>query len=134
MNSHTNLLVLKILYIHTSLFSQCLYIHILDTYASSSVLKNAYLAKNVINCNAEENILMLTNGGGLYFNDMGEILPFPMIVHINESSMYNILYFAEVDKIAVVHINMDASKEKLINIHIKDGKFIYFKACLGGLF
>ena len=45
-----------------------------------------------------------------------------MKVHINESSMANILPFAEVANIAGVHIKMDMSKGKLINVNIKDGK------------
>ena len=65
---------------------------------------------------------------------MGDLLLLPIKVHINESSMVNILSFAEVDKIAGVHIKMDMSKEKLINVHIKDGKIIHFKACEEGHF
>ena len=53
---------------------------------------------------------MLTNGGHLYFNQMGDLLQFPMKVHINESSMANILPFAEVSNIEGVHINMEMSK------------------------
>ena len=45
-----------------------------------------------------------------------------MTVHINESSIYNILSFAEVSNIVGVHIKMDMYKGKLINVHIKDGK------------
>ena len=48
--------------------------------------------------------------------------------------MANILSFVEVSNIAGVHINMDTYKEKLINVHIKDGKIIHFKACAEGLF
>ena len=47
--------------------------------------------------------------------------------------MANILSFAEVSNIAVVHINMDTSKEKVINVHIEDGKFFHFKACVEGI-
>ena len=71
---------------------------------------------------------MLTNGGHIFFTHMVELLIFPMKFHINESSMENILYFVEVAHIAVVHIKMDTSKEKLINVHIEDGRIIHFKA------
>ena len=40
----------------------------------------------------------------------------------------------EAVNIAGVHINMETSKEKVINVHIKDGKTIYFKAFAEGLF
>ena len=77
---------------------------------------------------------MLTNGGHLSFNQMGDLLIFLMKVHINELSMANILYFAAVTNIAGVHIKMDMSKEKVINVHIEYGKIIHFKACTEGLF
>ena len=48
--------------------------------------------------------------------------------------MVNILAFAEVSNIAGVHINMDISKEKVINIQIQYGIIIQFKACAEGLF
>ena len=83
---------------------------LLDTYSSASVLKSAYLAKNVRNCNAEEKLLMLKTGGHLHLNQMREILLLPMMVHINESSTESILYFAEVSDISGVNINMDTSK------------------------
>ena len=47
---------------------------------------------------------------------------------------YYILSFSEVFNISVVHINMDTSKEKVINVNIKDRKIIHFKACAKGLF
>ena len=48
--------------------------------------------------------------------------------------MANILSFAEVAKIAGVNINMDTSKEKVINVHIKYGKSIHLKSCTEGIF
>ena len=42
--------------------------------------------------------------------------------------MRNILSFEEVANITGVNINMDTSKEKVINVHIKDGTFIHLKA------
>ena len=65
---------------------------------------------------------------------MGDLLILPMTVHINESSMANILYFPEVVNITGVRIKMNTAKEKFINVHIKDGKFIHFKVCSEGLF
>ena len=48
--------------------------------------------------------------------------------------MSKVLPFAEVSNMAGVKINMDKSKEKVINVHIKDGKIIHFKACAEVLF
>ena len=48
--------------------------------------------------------------------------------------MANILSFSEVSNIAVVHINMDTSKENFINAHIKDRNIIHFKACAERIF
>ena len=53
---------------------------------------------------------------------MGDLLLFPMKFQINESFMVDILYFVEFANIAGVHINIDTSKEKVINVHIKDEK------------
>ena len=81
----------------------------LDTCSSTSIIKNAYLAKNVKNCNSEEKFLMLTNGRNPSFKNMGDLLLLPMKFHINESSMENILYFSEVANISGVHIKMEMS-------------------------
>ena len=48
--------------------------------------------------------------------------------------MANILFFADVAKISGVHINMDTSKGKVINVHIEVGKIIHFKSFAEGLF
>ena len=53
---------------------------------------------------------------------------------MNKSYMANILSFAEVVNIYGVHIKMDTSKEKVINVHIKYVKNIYFKACAEDIF
>ena len=65
---------------------------------------------------------------------MGGLLLFPVKVHINESSTAEKLSFVGVANIAGVHIKMNISKGKLINVHIKDRKIINFKACVEGLF
>ena len=105
---------------------------LLGTCSLASVLKNAYLAKNVRNCNSDDKLLMLTNSRHLSFNQMGDLLLLPMKFHINKSIMENILYFAEVYGIAGVHIKMDMSKEKIINVHIEYGKIVHFRACAEG--
>ena len=106
---------------------------ILDNCSLESVLTNKYLAKNVRKCNSEEKLLMLKNSGHLSFNQMRYLLLFPMKSPINESSMENILYFSDIANIAGFNINMDTSKEKLINVHIKDSKRIHFKVCVEGI-
>ena len=77
---------------------------------------------------------MLTNGGHLFLNQLGDLRPFPMKFHFNELSMEKILSFAEVANIAGVHINLDTPKGKLINVHIEDGKIFHLKALAQGLF
>ena len=76
---------------------------------------------------------MLTNVGNLSFNQLGYLLICPKKVHINESSMENILSFAEVAYITEAHIKMDTYKGKVINVHIKDRKIIHFKVCAEGI-
>ena len=48
--------------------------------------------------------------------------------------MENVPSFAEVSNIAGVYINMDTSKENVINVHIQDGRIIHFKAFVEVLF
>ena len=86
-------------------------------------MKNVYL-ENIQNCNAGGKVLMLTNGGHLSFSQMRSLLLLPMIVHMNESSMVNILFFSELANIAGMHIKMDTSKEKVVNVHNKGSFFI----------
>ena len=91
---------------------------------------NTYLSKYVQTCNAEEKLWMLKNRGHLPYNYIGELLLLPTKFHKNESYMENTQYFSEASNIARVHINIDTSKEKVINVHIKDRKNIHFKACV----
>ena len=56
---------------------------ILYTCSSAGVMKNEYLAKNVLNCNEEDKLLIMKNGGHLFFNHMGQLLLLPTTVHIN---------------------------------------------------
>ena len=72
---------------------------------------------------------MMKNCGPLYLNHMGYLLLLQIQVYTNESSMANILSFADVANSAGVHIKMDTSKVKVINFPIEDGKIIHFKAC-----
>ena len=78
--------------------------------------------------------LMLTNGYHLSFDKIGEIIFLPMTVHINESLVANILSFAEVSNIEGVHIKMDTSKEKIINVHMQYRRIIHFRAFEEGIF
>ena len=64
---------------------------------------------------------------------MGKLLFFTMTVHINESSMENISSFIEVSIIVGVHINMDTSKEKVINVHMQERHILHFITCTDGL-
>ena len=72
---------------------------------------------------------MLKNRGHLPYNYIGELLLLPTKFHKNESYMEKTQYFSEASNIARLHINIDTSKEKVINVHIKDRTFIHFKAC-----
>ena len=74
------------------------------------------------------------NGGHLYLNQMGDLPLFMMKFYINESSIANILSIAEVANIAGVHIKMDTSKGKVINVHTEDMNIIHFKACAEDIF
>ena len=85
--------------------------------------KNAYLAKNIRNCNSYEKLLMLNNSGHQSFDQMGELLFLTMSVHINKSSMVDILSFSEVANIVGVHIKMDTSKGKSSKSTCKTGAF-----------
>ena len=56
-----------------------------------------------------------------------------MTVHINKSSVENILSFAEVANIEGAHIKMYTLKEKLINIHMQYRRIIFFREFAEGL-
>ena len=77
---------------------------------------------------------MMNNVGHLSFDQMGELIFFPMTVHVNEFLVANILPFIEVVIIAVVHIKVDTTKEKFINVHMRDRCTINFRSCVEGLF
>ena len=77
---------------------------------------------------------MMANVRNLSFNQMRDLLLLPMKVHINESSMANILSFADITNIAGVRTKMKTYKGKVINVHIEWVKTIHFKASVEGIF
>ena len=97
----------------------------LDSCSESSVIMNKALVHEVSKCPVQDQLLLITNGGSMKFEEKGTLNLFPMSVHFNPNSMANILSLKEVGDLDGVHIKMDTSQERAIHVHIARSGLTY---------
>jgi hypothetical protein len=109
---------------------------LLDTCSTASVCSNTNLVRNIQDCSPSETLHIVTNGGAQIFNKQGDLNILPLKVHVNESSLANILSLKDVASIPGIKITMDTSKERAIYVHLdgKDAEEIKFSECNDGLY
>ena len=88
--------------------------------------------KNIRPFNEDELLKVLTNGEHADYDDIGESVLFPLMVHYNKNSIANFFSLAHIDTIKGSYITMDTKIEKVIFIHFND-KVIKLKQCKEGL-
>ena len=107
---------------------------LLDTCSTDSVVNNLSFVTDIRDCNEQETLKIHTNGGALAFTKLGILKFLPLSVHVNESSMANILAVSDVAAIDGVRLTMDSEQEKSISVHLPDGMVYSFLQNDDGLY
>ena len=106
---------------------------LLDTCSTASVCCNRDLVRNVRDCNEDEVLTIVTNGGTQVYKQLGVLKDFPLQVHFKSDSLANIISLRDVANISGVVITMDSSKERaiMVKMGLKEFKFC---ECPDGLY
>ena len=97
------------------------------------MVNNELLIENKRDCNQDESLQIYTNGGSLFFGEIGRLKYLPMNPYFNLRSIANVFLLKAVDDIHGLHVTMDTK--------IKSGIFIehgvhklHFKHSPSGLY
>ena len=107
---------------------------LLDTCSTDSVMNNIEFVSNVRNCSSDEVLRIHTNGGQQVFSKIGRLKFLPLTVHVNESSMANILSLKDVTNIDGVRVTMDTDISRSILVQLSSGLTYKFMQSDDGLF
>ena len=78
------------------------------------------LLENIRPCNEDELLKVLTNDGHADYDEIGESVLFPLMLHYNRNSIVNMFLLAHIDNIKVPHITMDTKIKNAIFVHFND--------------
>ena len=97
---------------------------LLDTCSTDNVFCNSDLLSNIRNCNSNEELHLLTNGGYSDYNQIGHCDLFDVDVHYNPNSIANVLSFDKISDMNDVHVTVDTSVDKSLVVHIGADKIL----------
>jgi hypothetical protein len=107
---------------------------LLDTCSTASVCSNIDLVNDIQDCDPSDVLHIVTNGGTQSFKKTGTLKVLPLQVHVNPSSLANILSLKDVASIPGIRITMDTEVERAIHVHVDDNKVLKFNECDDGLY
>ena len=108
---------------------------LLETYSTHSVCANVDLLENLRSCNDEETLHIVTNGGLLSYNVIGDCKLIPVQMHYNGDSIANVLSLKSVTSIPGAHVTMDSNVERAISVKLPNRvETIKFIECSDGLY
>ena len=90
---------------------------------------NLNYVQDVNNCTKDKEIIVLKNGGLLFFYRKGRLRFLPLRMHVNKNYLSTILSLKDVKNISGVRVTMYKLIEKAINMILSDGTVFKFKEC-----
>jgi len=91
---------------------------LLDTCSTLSVGCNSDLISNIRDCTEEERLTISTNGGSLFYDQIGTSNLMPVEMYYNPKSIANVLSLSVVAKIPGCGIIMDTNVSRTITVFI----------------
>ena len=85
-----------------------------------SVAKNNALVTNICDYNQHEFLTIYTNWGSQVYNQVADLIMFPIKVHYNPASMATILSFKAISSLEAVHITMDTYNKTVFITTLQD--------------
>ena len=107
---------------------------LLDTCSTASVCCNRELVRDVRDCNEDEILEIVTNGGKQVYHQLAVLKELPIHVYFKSDSLTNIVSLRDVGNIPNVVITMDSSKERAITVKMWPCKEFKFLECPDGLY
>ena len=94
---------------------------LLDTCSTVSVCCNTELVRDMRECDEEEKLTIVTNGGNQIYNQIAVLKILPIQVHFKKESLANIISLRDIANIPGVKITMDTTKERAITVVMGNG-------------
>ena len=107
---------------------------LLDTCSTVSVCCNDSLIRDIRDCEEDEHLTIVTNGGKQVYKQMGVMKSLPIQVFYKKESLANIISLRDIANIPGVKITMDTTKERAITVTMKNGFEYKFNECPDGLY
>ena len=107
---------------------------LLDTCSTDNVCKDITLLVGARQCNEDEVLNVIANGGNMTYNTIGTMKLFPIEAYYNKDSLANIVSMRKLSELDGVRIAMDTEKEKSIKVTTKEGKVFIFSEGDDGLY
>ena len=85
------------------------------------------MQSNVRNCNENKRLRIVTNGGKLSYNQIGDLKLLPIQVYYNEKLIANVITLKQVGVIPGVKVTMDTRNEKVIKVFYKNEELKFIK-------
>ena len=104
----------------------CILLYICSTDSMSNYLDYVEYVNNYAKY---EEITVFMNGGPPLFYRKGQLTFFTLCVNVNNVSLATIISLKDVNNIPGVHVTMDTSIEKAMNVIIIDGTIFKVKYC-----
>ena len=118
--------------------NKCLHIWnhrlLLDTCSTDNVCRDISLLKDVKECDEDEVLEVIANGGRMTYKTLGTMKLFPMVSYFNKSSLANIILMKKLSEVEGVRITMDSQVEKSIKVTTKEGQVYVFNQEKDGLY
>ena len=106
---------------------------LLDTCSTDNVVNNELLIEDKRDCNQDESLQIYTNGGSLFFGEIGRLKYLPLNTYYNPHSIANVLLLKAVDDIHGLYLTMDTKISS--GIFIEDGVHkLHFEHSPSGLY
>ena len=118
--------------------NKCLHIPnhrlLLDTCSTDNVCRDISLLKDVKECDEDEVLEVIANGGRMTYKTLGTMKLFPMVSYFNKSSLANIISMKKLSEVEGIRITMDSQVEKSIKVTTKEGQVYVFNQEKDGLY
>ena len=85
---------------------------------------NLNLLLDIVDCNEDDILHIVTNGGAMKLKKKGKLILLPLMVYFDAKSMAVILSLASVVSLACIYITMDTCKDSTILVHFSNGQII----------
>ena len=107
---------------------------LIDTCSTCCVTNNPALLTSIQNCNKQDELNVITNGGSMRYNQMGKMKLLPLELHYNEQSLATILSFKAIVSMPGVHVSYDNLVEDAFHVILPNQFVLKFQPCENGLY